>query len=604
MRKKASPSKRMVRHRNSPASRRQSAAEFRDLAEAIRRRRVDAFVTEGTSGDAVMVLQEVQSGKVTSETRELAEAIRTGQVDAFIRDSDQGHEVLVLQGAEHPYRVLVENVSDGTATLDLNGTILYSNNQLAKILRSPLDKLLGTPFQDHFPGRERKNLQLLFDKGIRGSRRRSIVLQSKNGKPRTVRFSFTVIKGTEQKSICVVATELTELVNAKGALVSHEESVKDLTARLLRIQDEERRHIARDLHDTTGQKLALQSMGLSRLSAKSAGWDEDTRKVLAECAVLTGQVTEEIRTLSYLLHPPLLDELGLCSGVKWYVEGFERRTGISVKVDVSRGFGRLHPDVELTFFRIVQESLTNVHRYSGSGKAYVRISSTSSEIKVEIGDFGRGMRTGLIEKRTGRVAPVGVGIQGMMERMKQLSGKLEITSRPQKGTIVTAMVPIAKLQVVKPILAPVSVRKSEREQVRRESDSRKRILIADDHETLRRGLRTMLQGEIGWEVCGEAVDGRDALNKAIQLNPDLIILDINMPVMNGLSVVRRILSALPQTKILVFTVHDSAHIAKEIENSGAHAYLPKNRAGEELLSMVRSLLAKNNSGSFTVGARR
>ena len=131
--------------------------------------------------------------------------------------------------------------------------------------------------------------------------------------------------------------------------------------------------------------------------------------------------------------------------MKWYAEGFERRTGIKVKVDISPDLVRLPPDVEVTLFRVIQESLTNVHRYSGSPKAYVRVKVNSGEIEVQIGDFGKGMHRDMLNANTGKVAPLGVGIQGMKERMRQLSGKLEITSRPNDGTVVTATLPFSQI---------------------------------------------------------------------------------------------------------------------------------------------------------------
>lgn len=536
-----------------------------------------------------------------TEFEEIVQAIRGGKVDAFVTGSSKGHQVLILQGAEeaHPYRILVESVTDGTATLDAAGTLLYANHRLAEILGAPVQKLIGARLQDHV-----KNLKGLLDKSFRGSNQIDAVLNSKNGKERTVRFNFSTVKNSKPPSICLVATELTELVEARGALVSNEESLRQLSARLLCVQDEERRHIARDLHDVTGQKLAMQSMALSQVLSKSATLDQDSRRALSECADLTKQVSEEIRTLSYMLHPPLLDELGLSSGVKWYVEGFERRTGIAVEVTIPRGFRRLPPEVELTFFRIVQESLTNVHRYSGSAKAFVRIRSTRKEIRLEVGDFGRGMRTGLLNSLSGAVAPVGVGIQGMKGRMLQLSGKLEITSRPNKGTVVTATLSLSKLP------APTAASPSgNRDSVRHSAangkgESRKRILIADDHETLRRGLRTMLEESANWEIF-EAVDGKNAVNKAADIHPDLVILDINMPVLNGLAAARQILNHRPQTRILMFTVHDSDHIVKEIQAVGAHAYLSKNRAGQELLRSVKDLLGANRMmNSFAAAAAR
>ncbi len=540
------------------------------------------------------------------ESEEIVLAIRRGKIDALVTSGKDGEQVLMLQGAEHPYRVLVETINDGVATLDRNGIVLYANSRFAAILRAPGDNFIGTPLQDHVLSSDRNALQSLISEGLSNSTQGEITLDAAEGRPRLVRLALTPVKNSDPQTVCVVATELTELVEANEALRSNEESLRLLSARLLKLQDEERRHIARDLHDITGQKLAVQSMGLAQvLKRKAAVLDEESRHILAECANLNKQIGEEIRTLSYLLHPPLLDELGLSSAVKWYAEGFERRTGIKVKVDISPDLVRLPPDVEVTLFRVIQESLTNVHRYSGSPRAYVRVKVNSGEIEVQIGDFGKGMHRDLLNANTGKVAPLGVGIQGMKERMRQLSGKLEITSRPNDGTVVTATLPFSQIDS-KVAAEPASNAASALPTRSAEAPSgdriasRRQILIADDHEMLRRGVRAMLERVPEWEVCAEAVDGRSAVEKAAALRPDLVILDINMPNLNGLAAVRQILRSAPQTKILVFTVHDSDQTVKEIQATGAHGYLSKSNASQDLLRVVKELLESETAVSSAV----
>jgi len=405
------------------------------------------------------------------------------------------------------------------------------------------------------------------------------------------------------RTISTVATELTELAEANEALRSNEESLRLLSTRLLKVQDDERRRIARDLHDITGQKLAFQSIALSQiLNRKSSGLDPESRRALLECSALSKQAGDEIRTLSYLLHPPLLDELGLSSAVKWYVEGFEHRSGIKVKVEIDSDFVRLSPDVEVTLFRVVQESLTNVHRYSASPNAFVRLKATSNEIELQVGDSGKGMSADALNARTGKVVPLGVGIQGMRERIRQLAGKLEITSQPNRGTLVKATLPLSAARATASPESAVSSALLSASRASASSSahrtlSRKQILIADDHEMLRRGLRSMLEKELAWEICGEAVDGQDAVDKAAELRPDLVILDINMPVLNGLAAVRQILRNSPETKILIFTVHDSDQTIHEVQAAGAHGMLSKSNASEDLLRVVKELLATKQASS-------
>ena len=245
----------------------------------------------------------------------------------------------------------------------------------------------------------------------------------------------------------------------------------------------------------------------------------------------------------------------------------------------------------MTLFRIIQESLTNVHRYSGSPQAYVRVQAIEGKtIHVEIKDSGKGINPEVLNALTGG-APIGVGIQGMKERMRQLAGKLEITSRVNGGTVVTATLPIPSVEISGTIeSAPAPARLTDSFAAHQKNSSRKQILIADDHEMLRRGIRAMLETESEWEICGEAVNGQEAVEKASGLRPDLLILDINMPILNGLAAVRQILRNSPETKILVFTVHDSDQTAKEIRGAGAHAYVSKSNASADLLRVVKELL--------------
>ena len=542
------------------------------------------------------------------ESEQIVLAIRHGKIDALVMTGSDGEQVVTLQGSDQPYRVVLEAINDGAATLDQSGTVLYANSRFAEILRVPEGSLIGTTLQNYLSPSTFEKLQRLIAQGLTTDARGEITLESSEGRPRLVRLALKPMRNTEQTNICLVATELTELVEANEALRSNEESLRQLSARLLKLQDEERRHIARDLHDITGQKLAAQSMALAKVLRKAAGLDQESQRLLVECVTLSNQVSDEIRTLSYLLHPPLLDELGLSSAVRWYAEGYERRTGIKVEVKIPLDFGRLSPDVEVALFRVMQESLSNVQRYSESPRAYVRLKRLSSdEIQVQIGDFGKGMHPATLNTSTHIAAPLGVGIQGMRERMRQLGGKLEITSRLKHGTLVTATLPMVHPQanpsaesITNTTVESATNRGTDTPAPSRDTP-RKQILIADDHEMLRRGIRNALEDRQDWQICGEAVDGQEAVNKVNTLRPDLVILDINMPVLNGLAAVRQILRNRPQTKIVIFTVHDSEQTIKEIQAAGAHAYVSKNDASDALLRVVEDLLESKRVASTAVG---
>ena len=215
------------------------------------------------------------------------------------------------------------------------------------------------------------------------------------------------------------------------------EEIQELNGRLLQLQDEERRRLARELHDSTGQMLAALNINLTLMKDLSADSDGKMTKIVKESGALTEELTRQIRTMSYLLHPPLLDEAGLESALRWYVEGFSQRSNIAVEVNVSDNVGRLPSEVEIALFRVVQESLTNVHRHSGSRVASVNIARDAERVALEIRDEGKATQAG---KKA--FAP-GVGILGMRERVRQLGGKLEIYS-DEAGTLIRALVPLAE----------------------------------------------------------------------------------------------------------------------------------------------------------------
>lgn len=223
-------------------------------------------------------------------------------------------------------------------------------------------------------------------------------------------------------------------------IVERTAELQKLSQRLLRVQDDERRKVARDLHDSTGQTLAALKISVS-LVQEHCKEDPPTLALMSEVAQLANQAIEEIRTMSYLLHPPLLDEVGFVCAAEWYIEGFAKRSGITVKVDIATPSGRLPTRVEIALFRVLQESLTNVHRHSGASEASIHFQHEGEAVILEIRDSGRGIPEERLRLINGLSAETGVGLAGMRERLHELNGKLEIES-DGRGTSMRATVPI------------------------------------------------------------------------------------------------------------------------------------------------------------------
>ena len=221
-----------------------------------------------------------------------------------------------------------------------------------------------------------------------------------------------------------------------------EERLRSLSVRLMTLQDEERRRIARDLHDSTGQTLAAIKMTLGLLQRAGTNISEFSGLV-NDLEALAEDAVQDIRTTSYLLHPPLLDEAGIASATRWFVEGFAKRSGIQVGCDLPEKMERPDRNCELVLFRVLQESLTNVHRYSGASAAKVRLRLEDGQFKLEVSDNGHGIPEERLQQVNKSGGSAGVGIAGMRERVRELGGQLEIQS-DKKGTTVSAVLPIAK----------------------------------------------------------------------------------------------------------------------------------------------------------------
>lgn len=231
-----------------------------------------------------------------------------------------------------------------------------------------------------------------------------------------------------------------ELEDRNADVVRQSEQLRELSWRLLRIQDDERRRIARELHDSAGQTLTALGMNLAQITQKAQGSTPPLTSYLQQAEDLIRQLHSEIRTMSYLLHPPLLDETGLAPALTWYIEGLRSRSRLEMTLIISEELGRLPSEMELVIFRVVQECLTNIHRHSGSKSAAIAIARTTNSVTVEVRDRGKGMSPKKLADIQSRGS--GVGIRGMRERVSQLHGDILIESN-SSGTRVFATIPIS-----------------------------------------------------------------------------------------------------------------------------------------------------------------
>ncbi len=348
---------------------------------------------------------------------------------------------LELDASERRYQSLVEGVRDyAIFMLTPEGRVASWNLGAERLKGYRAEEIVGQNFSCFFTeldvadGKPERELKTAIAEGRaedEGWRVR------KDGSRFWADVFMTVLRDTEGQlqGFSKIVRDVTERKRA-------EESLRDLSARLMQIQDEERRRFARELHDSAGQLLAALSMNLTSLEAEENKANPKTANLLKESLDLVSELSRDVRTISYLLHPPLLDELGLSSALRGYVDGFAERSKIKVDLEISRDFGRLPRELETAIFRVVQECLTNIHRHSGSPVARICIARNENDVSVEVQDRGTGISAGKRPEIVSR-GKAGVGIRGMQERIRQFGGTFQIGAPSDgSGTIIVARLPV------------------------------------------------------------------------------------------------------------------------------------------------------------------
>ena len=250
-------------------------------------------------------------------------------------------------------------------------------------------------------------------------------------------------EGSKQLAVHEEKEEAMRAVQAKleAMVQSRTAQLQQLSSRLMAMQDDERRRIARELHDSAGQYLAGIHMNLQALLRETSSLSRTDRERVTDSLTMSEQCTSEIRTISYLLHPPLLDEVGLASAIYWYVDGFSQRSGIRVELQIEEGIRELPDELKNALFRVVQQSLANIHRHSGSEVAQIRINIDAESLIAEICDEGRGIPEETLKGFHDGTRLPGVGIAGMRERIRDMGGLFEVRSSA-KGTTIAVRMPL------------------------------------------------------------------------------------------------------------------------------------------------------------------
>ncbi len=369
-----------------------------------------------------------------TERKQIAEALRNAHEELEARVQQRTAELQRRTEEVSAQADLLNLANDAIFVRTLDDKITYWNQGAerlygwgrAEVLQKTPHQILRTEFPQPF---EEIKAQLLRDGQWQGE----LTHSKRDGSRITVASRWSMWWSPEGKPLgfLEVNSDITERKRA-------EEGLRTISGRLLQMQDDERRRIARELHDSAGQTLVALDMNLASIQREAKQLSPQALKTCSESLDLVKELSRELRTISHLLHPPLLDEAGLPSAVRWYVEGFAERSKIRVNLDLDANLGRLSSECETAIFRIVQESLTNIHRHSGSPTASISISRTRRQVRLEVHDQGKGIS--VQKQRNSGSMKRGVGIQGMHERVRQLGGRLQINSG-KGGTSVVAILP-------------------------------------------------------------------------------------------------------------------------------------------------------------------
>jgi PAS domain S-box-containing protein len=468
-----------------------------------------------------------------------------------------------LHESEERFRCAMNSTAEGIYTIDAQGKVTYVNSAAEAMFGWTSSELLGKKMHDvthyqhpdgtPFPASECPGLQVL-EKGIQLQDHKDVFIR-KDGTFFPVVFSSSPLRG-DGRTVGVVVCFRDDSMRRQAEEALRQEledstsKLRELSGKLLQIQDEERRRIARELHDGVGQLIVALNLNLSKLNDEKDKLSPPARQSLDENTRLTEQALQEIRTMSHLLHPPLLDEMGLESALRWYGDGFAERSKISVSMDLASGFSDGLPrDLALSLFRTVQECLTNVHRHSGSPTAQLRISRSSGEITLVVQDEGKGIPLETQSKISSGTS-FGVGLRGMRERIRQFGGRMDIRS-DAGGTRIVVVLPVPSEPEGGQEEFQTDGDATEQTFFQKSDQDTATILLIDDEAA---GLlpRKLLLESAGYRVIA-AHSGAQGLQIFRSEKVDAVILDYWMSGMKGTAVAAELKRINPAVPVVVLS---------------------------------------------------
>ncbi|NLG51641.1 MAG: response regulator, partial [Chloroflexi bacterium] len=473
------------------------------------------------------------------------------------------------------------------------GKITDVNKATEEATGVPRERLIGSDFTDYFtePDKAQEGYQQVIDRGL--VRDYPLTMRHVSGHTMDVLYNATVYRNEagELQGVFAAARDVTERKRAEEALqranVELEQraaQLRILAAELTQAEQRERRRLAQMLHDDLQQLLAAAKLRVGAVQLRGGKANQD---VLQRISELLDQSVQLTRSLTVELSPPVID-LGLAAALHWLEDWMQEKHGLTVEIDADERVHVASEDVRMFLFQAVRELLFNVVKHAGIRHATVEVAPTpDQQVRVVVADQGIGFDP--TQRQHDKTLSGGYGVFSIQERLVALGGRLEIESAPGVGTRIVLYAPLSKAVHVDKAL-PGQAQGVSAIRVPAVNGNRIRVLLADDRQIVREGIASLLRGQPNIEVVGEASDGQTAVELARQLKPDVVIMDVTMPKLDGIAATRRILAECAQVRVIGLSMHQEADVALAMREAGAVACLTKDGASKVLVNTIYTSL--------------
>jgi PAS domain S-box-containing protein len=549
-----------------------------------------------TSEKARLLAEIEQLQAKLQDAEDLIEAIRNGRIDALVvHDGEDRDNVYTLKGADHTYRILIESMDEGALVLSDEGAILYCNRRMGELLGVPANHITGHAVTEFFEPPASEKFRALHDRAFKnGGGKTEINLLSAGGEPVPTLVSLRTLPMDGFKVLCMVVTDLTEQKKTEATLTSYSRSLvlknaelERRTAQLARLSSEltmaeqrERKQMSKLLHDGLQQLLASARLQLDNMAGKLPA--EPLKEAVKRIVHILSESIRMSRSLSVELSPPILHDAGLAGGLEWLARSMREKHDMKVEID-SEAFAEPAEDIKFMAFDAVRELLFNAVKHARASGARVLVRQDGeNRLRITVRDEGVGFDASRLDSGPGEEG--GYGLFSIRERISLIGGNLEIDSTPGEGSRFTLVIPGSVKSCIEISEEIGSVRPAEEAPVGKNGI---RVLVVDDHTLFRDGIADILSREPDIEVVGKAADGREAIDLARMLAPEVILMDISMPGVDGIEATTAIHREHPEIRIIGLSMHEDPELVRVMFQAGAVDYRNKDCGAKELLSAVR-----------------